>query len=121
VRPLPEPAERVLTGASSPAVEALARSACALVLNFFPDAVVSGDDKNIGFGTTAGYQGLVFTVAPQRGYVNLGIAHGAGLPDPAHLLRGTGKVHRHVKLHAAAELDRPELRALLKAALARPR
>jgi hypothetical protein len=75
VTPLPEPAERVLTGASTPAVETLARSACELVLELFPDAVVSGDERNIGFGTGTGYKGLVFTVAPQRGYVNLGIAY----------------------------------------------
>jgi len=31
-------------------------------------------------------------------HVNVGFFHGAALPDPAHLLRGTGKFMRHVKL-----------------------
>ena len=31
-------------------------------------------------------------------HVNVGFFHGAALPDPAHLLQGTGKSMRHVKL-----------------------
>jgi len=31
-------------------------------------------------------------------HVNVGFFHGAALPDPAHLLQGTGKFMRHVKL-----------------------
>jgi hypothetical protein len=31
-------------------------------------------------------------------HVNVGFFHGATLPDPAHLLQGTGKFMRHVKL-----------------------
>jgi hypothetical protein len=30
-------------------------------------------------------------------HVNVGFFHGAALPDPAHLLEGTGKFMRHVK------------------------
>jgi hypothetical protein len=50
--------------------------------------------------------------------VTLGIDHGVGLPDPAGLMEGAGKVHRHVKLRTIADLDRPELRELLLARLA---
>jgi hypothetical protein len=31
-------------------------------------------------------------------HVNVGFFHGAALPDPAHLLQGSGKFMRHVKL-----------------------
>ena len=31
-------------------------------------------------------------------HVNVGFFQGAALPDPAHLLQGTGKFMRHVKL-----------------------
>ena len=31
-------------------------------------------------------------------HVNVGVFHGAALPDPARLLQGTGKFMRHVKL-----------------------
>jgi hypothetical protein len=112
-------AERLLATAPA-ATAALARQACERILALFPDAVVTADEERVGFGRTAGYKGLVFTVAAYPGHVTLGIAGGAGLADPARLLAGTGKVHRHVKLRAPADLDRPELRALLAAALARP-
>jgi hypothetical protein len=110
--------ERLLAGAD-PAVADLARRACALVTDVLPDPVVSVDADQVGFGTAPGYKGLYFTVAPHRAHVTLGIARGAALPDPAGLMEGTGKVHRHVKIREAADLERPELRALLAAALAR--
>jgi hypothetical protein len=107
--------ERLL--ATRPETAALARRACEVVLELLPGAVISVDDENAGFGTAAGYRGLVFVVAPHRAHVTLGIARGAGLPDPAGLMEGTGRVHRHVKLRTGADLDRPELRALMRAAI----
>jgi hypothetical protein len=58
-------------------------------------------------------------IMPRRGYVNLGFYQGAVLPDPERLLEGTGKGLRHVKIRSLAEADRPALRALVAAALAR--
>ncbi|GAA4725982.1 DUF1801 domain-containing protein [Phytohabitans rumicis] len=108
--------EKVLA-ARAPGIAALARRACTLALDVFPDAVVTADADNIGFGAGRGYRGLVFVVTPQRAHVTLGIARGVGLPDPAGLLEGAGKVHRHVKIRGEADLDRPELRALMVAAV----
>jgi hypothetical protein len=88
-----------------------------LLLELFPEAVLTADQENIGYGTSTGYKGLKFTVAPFTGYVRLGIAGGASLPDPAGLMQGTGKVHRHIKIRSAGELANPDLLALLKAAL----
>ena len=116
--------ERVLE-ACDPPVREVARRACDAVLAIFPGAVMTVDAPNprfgatIGFGTTTGYRGLRFTITPQRRHVTLGIAHGAGLPDPGGLMEGTGRVHRHVKLREPEDLDRPELRELLVAAMAR--
>jgi hypothetical protein len=90
-----------------------------LILELYPDAVVTVDGNDIGFGATAGYKGLVFTVAPHARHVTMGFAGGAGLPDPEGLLEGAGKVHRHYKLRTLADLERPELRALMTAALDR--
>jgi hypothetical protein len=100
-------------------IAALGERLCALILEMYPDAVVTVDGGDIGFGSTAGYKGLVFTVAPQARHVTLGIAGGASMPDPAGLMEGVGKVHRHVKVRQAADVDRPELRELMLAALAR--
>lgn len=51
-------------------------------------------------------------------HVNAGFFQGAGLPDPAHLLEGTGKYMRHVKLRPDRDVDEAALRALIDAAYA---
>ena len=118
--------ERVLESCDPP-IREVARRVCDAVLAIFPDAVVTVDAPNprfgatIGFGTTAGYRGLRFTVTPQRQHVTLGIGHGADLPDPGGLMEGTGRVHRHVKLRRPEDVDRPGLRELLAAAMAQER
>jgi len=49
-------------------------------------------------------------------HVNVGFFHGAELPDPAHLLQGTGKFMRHVKLRPKTATDAVSLRRLIAAA-----
>ena len=49
-------------------------------------------------------------------HVNVGFFHGAGLPDPAHLLQGTGKFMRHVKLRPGTATNAPALSRLIDAA-----
>jgi hypothetical protein len=51
-------------------------------------------------------------------HVNLGFFQGAGLPDPAHLLQGSGKRMRHVKLRPEADTDAASLRNLIELAYA---
>jgi hypothetical protein len=46
-------------------------------------------------------------------HVNVGFFHGASLPDPAHLLQGTGRFMRHVKLTPAVSLDTAALERLI--------
>jgi hypothetical protein len=103
---------------AEPAVADLARRTCALVTDVLPNPVVTVDADLVGFGRAPGYKGLYFTVSAHRAHVTLGIARGAALPDPAGLMEGKGKVHRHVKLRVAADLERPELRALMESAVA---
>jgi hypothetical protein len=100
-----------------PGIAALATRVSEVILSLLPEAHLSLDEQNIGFGTGAGYKGLIFTVSPHRAHVTLGLAGGATLPDPGGLLEGKGKVHRHVKLHTQQDLDRPELLALMRAAI----
>jgi uncharacterized protein DUF5655 len=101
-----------------PAIAALARHVSEVILGLLPEATISTDSENIGFGLGTGYKGLIFTVAPHREHVTLGLAGGASLPDPTGLLEGSGKVHRHVKLRGLADVDRPELLALMRSAIA---
>ena len=49
-------------------------------------------------------------------HVNVGLFHGAALPDPAHLLQGTGKFMRHVKLRPGTSTYDTALSALIEAA-----
>jgi hypothetical protein len=61
----------------------------------------------------------VFEIQPFRHHVNLNFTLGAHLPDPSRLLEGTGKNMRHVKIADEKILRTPELRALIRVAIAR--
>ena len=49
-------------------------------------------------------------------HVNVGFFQGAALPDPAHLLEGSGKFMRHVKLRPGTAPNGAALRTLIEAA-----
>ena len=51
-----------------------------------------------------------------RAHVNVGFFHGAALPDPTGLLKGTGKYMRHVKVKPGLALDGSSLEALINSA-----
>jgi hypothetical protein len=51
-------------------------------------------------------------------HVNVGFFHGAALPDPAHLLQGTGRRMRHVKLRPETAVDAAALSTLIELAYA---
>lgn len=53
-----------------------------------------------------------------RSHVNVGFFQGAALPDPAHLLQGTGKWMRHVKLKPGMAASAPALSRLIETAYA---
>ena len=48
-------------------------------------------------------------VAIFTAHVNVGFFQGASLPDPAHLLLGTGKRMRHLKLTPGSSLNAPAI------------
>jgi hypothetical protein len=55
-------------------------------------------------------------ISAQKDDVNLGFYYGAELPDPDGLLRGTGKLLRHVKIRDAQAMRSRALRQLMKVA-----
>lgn len=57
-------------------------------------------------------------VAAFKAHVNVGFFRGAELHDPQHLLEGTGKLMRHVKLRPETETDPAALTELIRAAYA---
>ena len=57
-------------------------------------------------------------ISVHRQHVNLGFHRGSLLADPGGVLRGDGAWMRHIQVKATADLERPELRTLLRAACA---
>lgn len=88
-----------------------------LILRMFPAAKITSDGENVGFGLGSGHKDLVFVISPFKQHVNLGIVNGATLADPAGLMQGTGRAHRHVKLQRVEQLRDPKLEDLMLSAL----
>ena len=97
----------------------------ALARDVMPDAQEQVDlpDRVLafGFGPPGGVRmrGLAVGLIPHTAHVNVQLADGALLDDPSGIVEGTGKRIRHVKLHALADVARPEVRAVLEDSLAR--
>ena len=72
----------------------------------------------IGYGPGPGASEAIFSLAAYARGLTLFFLQGKGLPDPARLLRGSGTVVRSIRLETAKVLDRPEVQALIEAALA---
>jgi hypothetical protein len=119
--PQPVPvAVREVFAALPASVQELVLAARDLMLASLPDAIEIPDAKAhlVGYGYGTRYKDIVATLIVGKTGVKMGLVQGAALPDPAGLLQGAGKVHRHVDIRTAAELGRPEMAALLEAALA---
>ena len=58
-------------------------------------------------------------ITSHANWVNLGFNFGVLLPDPGGLLRGEGKLIRHVRIAQPMDLDAPGVRELVRAAIAR--
>ena len=88
----------------------------------FPSAVqLVYDNYNflvIGFGPSERASEAIFSLAAHRRGINLCfLQRGPELPDPRRVLRGSGTVVRNVALASADDLDRPEVRSLIDAAV----
>ena len=60
-------------------------------------------------------------IGVQRAHVNFGFYHGASLEDSTHLLEGSGKELRHVKVTDPAAVKNPAFGTLLRQAIAERR
>jgi len=72
--------------------------------------------RMLAYAYGPGYRGLVCTLLLSKSGVKLGLNQGATLNDPQGLLRGNGKVHRHVPLQNPKDLKQPGLKALVNGA-----
>jgi hypothetical protein len=111
----------------APSVRGVFEACAALVRNVMPDATEQLDlpDRLLafGFGPSGGVRmrGLAVALIPHAAHVNVQLADGALLADPAGIVEGTGKRIRHVKCRTPEDVARPELRALLVDQAARRR
>lgn len=68
--------------------------------------------------TLTGKLGQAFIhVATYAGHVNLGFNRGALLEDPENLLKGTGKLIRHIRLNSKSDLQKKPVKELITAAV----
>jgi hypothetical protein len=107
----------------TPAVSTLARACLQKMRARLPGAVeLVYDNYNalaIGFGPSERASEAIFSIVLYPRWVTLFFLQGAGLPDPKQLLKGKGKVVRHIVLASAADLDQPAILDLMARALRR--
>ena len=107
----------------TPEIATLIRSARKKMRAYLPQAVeLVYDNYNffvIGYGPSEKPSEAIFSLAAHAKGVGLCFLHGADLPDPQGLLRGSGNVVRNIRLESAGTLDRADVRALMKSALER--
>jgi hypothetical protein len=88
----------------------------------FPTAIeLAYDNYNffvIGYSPTERPSDALVSIAAGANGVGLCFIRGARLSDPQKILLGSGKQTRFIRLPSAAVLDRPEVEALLAAAVA---
>jgi hypothetical protein len=102
-------------------VQALALGARKLILQEAPEASefvyeVYTIADHFSFTHRPG-DSFVYTTT-HANWVNVGFPFGSLLPDPDGLLRGEGKLTRHVRIAQVGDLDAPGVRELVRAAIA---
>ncbi|MFM9996012.1 MAG: DUF1801 domain-containing protein [Phycisphaerales bacterium] len=111
-------------GEYSPPVARVARGALARVRRLLPGAVQMVYDNAyalvIGFGATDRASQAVVSIAIYTDHVTLCFIWGVDLADPDGLLQGGGNQVRWLRLAAAADLDKPVVKRLIRAAAASP-
>jgi hypothetical protein len=97
------------------AVQALAEEARQRITAWLPGVAENVDPsaRLFSYAHGPGYRGAVCTLILSKTGVKLGLVGGAALSDPAGLLAGAGKVHRHVQLSRPEDLRRPALKKLV--------
>jgi hypothetical protein len=72
----------------------------------------------IGYSPTERPSDAILSLAAAANGVSVFFLHGASLPDPKRVLSGSGNKVRSLRLESAKDLARPEVEALVAAAVA---
>ena len=118
----PDPEYLKLLARYDEAIQGLALAARKLILEEAPEASefvyeVYTIADHFAF-TARPSDAFVFTTA-HANWVNLGFNIGVLLPDPGGLLRGEGKLIRHIRIAQPTDLDAAGVRDLVRAAVTR--
>jgi hypothetical protein len=97
-------------------VRAIIKELRAIVRAQLPDAHEVYYHGALGYGPSDSYLDRILYISAQKGYANLGFFYGTHLADPSHLLEGSGKRMRHVKIRTArlAAATRSDLSRLVR-------
>ena len=106
--------------ARPPEMAKLTKAVLAKVRERLPGSVEMVYDKKnslvIGFCSAERASNVINSIATYSKWINLYFFEGDTLPDPLGLLRGRGTMVRSIRVTAAADLDRPAVKALMAAA-----
>jgi len=120
----PDPAEQLngFIAKFEPKNQALIRAVRKVLRKRLPTAnELVYDNYNffvIGYCPTERPSDCIVSIAAAANGVGLAFYHGASLPDPHHLLLGSGSQNRFIRLESADTLARTEVEALIAAAVA---
>ena len=108
-----------------PQLRAVIRSVRKALRKRFPTAnEIVYDNYNffvIGYSPTTRPSDTIVSIAGAANGIGLSFYRGATLPDPHKVLLGSGSQNRFVRLESAATLERPEIAALIDAAVKQSR
>ena len=99
----------------------------ALELQAFVRQIAPGLNETISFNSICFYKsdspyrtigGNVCMIGCKDDCLHLGFIHGAALPDPDGLLRGTAKAKRHIEIRTRRDIRRGAFRKLIRASIA---
>ncbi len=104
-----------------PAIAADAKAALSKLRKRLPGAYqLVYDNYNalaIAFSPTDRSSAALFSIAVYPRWVSLFFGQGAALRDPTSILKGSGNQMRHIVLAAPADIQRPDVEALIDEAL----
>jgi hypothetical protein len=72
--------------------------------------------KMVAYGYGPKYRDMICVIIPSKKGLKLGFNRGTELPDPHHLLEGTGKISRYIVIHHDTIAESPALKELLASA-----
>jgi len=119
----PEAQLKAFIAKFEPKYQTLIRAVRKALRTQFPTAYeLAYDNYNffvLGYGPTERPSDCIISMAAGANGVGLCFIHGARLPDPKRILLGSGNQTRFIRIESAEVLARPEVKALVTAAVER--